>query len=89
MITASHVAMDGPMRLDELLIELRPPYAWEPEYHQALLETHSNLLPMRIEKAEQILTARLGALINRKDSGTEIHAVEDALRALRILKNQS
>jgi hypothetical protein len=67
--------------------DISPPYSWEREYREALVETDRNLLPMRIQKAEQILLSRLSVL-NLKDSSTEIHALEDALRTLRNLKHQ-
>lgn len=88
MNTASRVTVSAAISVAELMTSQRPPYNWDPEYQEALLETDNNLLAIRIKKAEHILTARRSVL-NPKEASAEIHDLEDALRALRILKNQS
>ena len=86
MNTASYARLDDLIAMPDLIT--RPPYSWEPEYQEALLETDSNLLPLRIEKAERLMMSRRSAL-KVKNSEDEIHSLEDALRNLHILKNQA
>lgn len=65
--------------------------AWLEKYQQALLELEPEELTRRIEIAEKAIFERveeLGSL--GVPSGEEQHALDDALRALRVLaKTQS
>ena len=60
--------------------------AWQELYRAALVELRPDEMRQRIEDAERAIQQRMAEL-RRDDSscGEETHALDDALRALRVL----
>jgi hypothetical protein len=61
---------------------------WQSEYQAAILETDRKQLAMRIAGAESAIAKRLQALSQSADHRAELHAIGDALAALRTLKEE-
>jgi hypothetical protein len=59
--------------------------AWQPQFHAALLETDPAKLKQRVIAAEEAIFVRFQAT-NGGNDDTERHAMEDALRALRVIQ---
>jgi len=62
-------------------------YSWWEPYKFAVLETNRNKLRDRVSAAEQAIRER--ASLNGQVSPAERIAIEDAMSALRMLKNES
>lgn len=68
--------------------ELRYP-EWQKPYHDALLELNPVKLVQRVNEAERAILSRLQEIRIGWDSRMEAQAIEDALNALRVLKNET
>ena len=65
-----------------------PALAWHVLYHAALFETDRSKLPQRIAEAEDAILARVKELfVVNSDHIEEDQILEDALNALRALRN--
>ncbi len=62
---------------------------WQLEYEAALLELDREKLPKRVATAETAIFTRLEALVGKADHEQERIAMDDALHALRLLKQGS
>jgi hypothetical protein len=62
---------------------------WEVVYHCAVLEVDRQLIPERIVAARQAIRERLRALTGDPDHHAERKQLEDALRALAVLKAEA
>ena len=60
--------------------------AWQNEYQAALVELDREKLPERVATAETSIYKRLQAISQSVDRRAENEAIEDALGALRVLK---
>jgi hypothetical protein len=65
-----------------------PPPKWKQLYAAAMLELDSTKLPQRIAEAYQAILNRVEDLHMRSPEG-EQHALNDAVRNLRILRKMS
>ena len=61
---------------------------WQQQCEAALLEVDRKKLPVRVTDAEDAIFNRLQSLAGNTDHHAERYAVEDALRALRVLKRE-
>jgi hypothetical protein len=59
---------------------------WQGEYLAALLEFDPKLLGERVQAAEGAIFKRLQAISQGTENRTERQAIEDAVAALRVLK---
>jgi hypothetical protein len=59
---------------------------WSPKYREALLEVDPKKLFERVAEAEMAIFGRLQQLSGTQDGHAERDAIEDALRALRVIK---
>jgi surfactin synthase thioesterase subunit len=59
---------------------------WQPQFHAALLETDPKQLPQRVIAAEEAIFTRMQALASALNGDTERHAIEDAMRQLRVIQ---
>ena len=59
---------------------------WQPQFHAALLETDPKQLPQRVIAAEESIFTRMQALANAPNGDHEQHAIEDAMRQLRLIQ---
>ncbi len=62
--------------------------SWQGVYRTAILETNIARLPQRVADAEAAIAKRLQTISMGADHRAESHAIEDALAALRILKQE-
>jgi hypothetical protein len=62
---------------------------WQKPYHDALLELNPQKLVQRVNEAERAILSRLQEVRIGSDSRMEAQAIEDALNALRVLKNET
>jgi hypothetical protein len=63
-------------------------FPWEAAYLAAILETDESRLQARISVSEEQMLARRYFLTKCKDYDAEKFAIEDALRALAVLKQE-
>jgi hypothetical protein len=56
------------------------------KYREALLETNREKLSERVEEAEAAIFERLQALSDAQEKQAERQAIQDAIRALRVIK---
>jgi hypothetical protein len=78
-VTTSESALPGrpfPLRYPE----------WQLEYQDVLLETDSEQLAERVADAETAIFNRLQQLSESQDSQGERQAIQDAIRALRVIE---
>jgi hypothetical protein len=61
---------------------------WQQWYKAAMLETDPAKLRKRIEAAEAAIRIRLKAIAESLGHEEEIRAIDDALRALAVLKRE-
>ena len=61
---------------------------WQKAYREALLEIDRQKLPARIFAAEMAILARMTALQTSSDGHIERQAIQDALKALRVLQTK-
>jgi len=59
---------------------------WLLKYREALLETDRGKISERVEEAEGAIFERLQALSDAQDGHAERQAIQDAIRALRVIK---
>jgi hypothetical protein len=59
---------------------------WSLKYRQALLESNPDRLAECVEEAEVEIFRRLQHLSQSQDGQAERQAIEDAIRALRVIK---
>ena len=62
---------------------------WQKIYHDALLELNAQKLVQRVNEAERAILSRLQEMRIGPDRRVEAQAIEDALNALRVLKNET
>jgi hypothetical protein len=65
------------------------PYSWQTPYKHALVELNRSLLPERIASAESAIFDRLRAMEGNADHFAERRAIDDAQRALHVLKRDT
>jgi hypothetical protein len=63
-------------------------YAWELLYQAAILETDDTKLPKLLEQARGAIDFRLREVASNGDSPEEKQALEQALRALKVLRKE-
>jgi hypothetical protein len=64
-------------------------YGWQRFYEAATFETNHTRLPSLIESAQAAIDARMWQIhTNNQNSENERRAIEDALSALRILRQE-
>jgi hypothetical protein len=61
---------------------------WQAEYQAAIIELDRGLLAERVAEAEAAIAKRLRAISQSADHHAESQAIADALRALRVLKQE-
>jgi hypothetical protein len=61
---------------------------WQLQYQAALLEVDPQKLPERVKAAEAAIFLRQEALVHSSDGHAERQAIEDAMRALRLLQTE-
>jgi hypothetical protein len=59
---------------------------WQPLYQAALLETNPEQLHHRVLRAEEAIFNRSQELLNSSNGEAERHAMDDAMRALRVIQ---
>jgi hypothetical protein len=61
---------------------------WSLKYGEALLEADPKKLAERVAEAETAIFGRLQQLSRAQDGHAEREAIEDAIRALRVIKRE-
>ena len=61
---------------------------WQLEYQAALLEIDPQKLPERVKLPKLLSFLRQQALVHRSDGHVEREAIEDAMRALRLIQTE-
>jgi hypothetical protein len=61
---------------------------WQAEYQAAVMELDRRQLAKRVAEAEAAIAKRLQAISQSADHHAECQAIEDALRSLRLLKQE-
>ncbi len=64
------------------------PCSWEEVYQAAVLEPDNALLEQRIRAAEEALLTRWLEVTNHHGHRVEIQAIVDAIKGLRVLKQE-
>ena len=59
---------------------------WQPQYMAAVLETDPQKLQGRVFSLEEAIVKRMQSLADAPGAEAERHAIEHALRALRVLQ---
>jgi hypothetical protein len=62
---------------------------WQKPYHDALLELNPQKLIQRVSEAERAILSRLQEIRLSSDNRLEVQAIDDAINALRVLKNET
>jgi len=62
---------------------------WQKPYHDALMELNPQELVQRVSEAERAILSRLQEIRLSSDNRLEVQAIEDAINALRVLKNET
>jgi hypothetical protein len=85
--------MNGNVRQEATVADYNPPSAqaltfpdWQPQFRAALLETDPQQLHQRVITAEEAIFTRMQVLVNASNGDTERHAIEEAMRQLRVIQ---
>jgi hypothetical protein len=62
---------------------------WQREYEAALLEVDPQKVAERVKAAEAAIFLRQQALANNPDGHAERQAIDDAMRALRVIQTET